>query len=67
MDLYPIELVWDELDRKIRARQPQLRLTLTTFAGKLSSVSGGKKAENLKSSDSGESLRIFLFFSLICI
>ena len=61
VNLNPIELVWDELDQKVRAKQPVGCLALATLAGKLGRtifrlppVFGGKNAENPWSSDSGQ-------------
>ena len=79
-DLNPIDLVRNELDRKVRAKQPigaahvwQLRQGRWA---ELSSVFRGKNAENLRSSDSGQrwsfwwiksSISFCVLFCLICI
>ena len=56
-DLNPIELVWDKLNQKVRAKQP----TSVDLAGKLGRtifslppVFGGKNVKNLWSSDWGQ-------------
>ena len=72
-DLNPIELVWDVLDRKVRAKQAtnaaHLGQLLRESWAELSSVFVGKNPKNLWSSDSGQrgsfwsikSLRDFFF------
>ena len=63
VDLNPIELVWDELDQNVRAKQstnvPPLQQLLREGWAELPPIFGRKNTENLGSSDSGQSLRIF--------
>ena len=52
-DLNPIELVWDELGQKVRAKQPTNVTHLFTIFSLLP-IFGGKNAKNLRSNDSAQ-------------
>ena len=58
VDLYSTELVWDEFDRKVRAKQPANAAHLLQFllegCAELSPVFGGKNTENLGRRDIGQ-------------